>query len=246
MNTRNRPLLTRTAGNLFTQQTETPRVLTLEAAIVPHPSMSDPKPDAQQGHAGAKIVPLRPNAPRDAGQLDALTDDELMLLSTQGLRDAFASLVGRYQVRVRTHCARLTGDRALGDDLAQEIFGDLWRTRERYQPHGRFAVYLFTIARNRCRNAWRDRRPMAPLDEDVAASDPDQLQALLAAERQRRLDKAVLALPEKLREAVLLRFGQALDYPEMAEILKCPQVTVRSRVFLGIRKLRETMQEEAS
>lgn len=192
----------------------------------------------------AKVVPLWPVP--DAARLAELTDDELMLLATRGLREAFAALVGRYQTRVRTHCTRWTGDRALGDDLAQDIFGELWRTRERYQPNGRFAVYLFTIAKNRCRNARRDRRPVAPLDGEIPGGHPDQLQALLAAERQRRLDHAVHALPEKLREAVLLRFGQGLDYAQIAEILKCPQVTARSRVFLGIGKLRGGLGEEVT
>lgn len=192
----------------------------------------------------AKVVPLRPVP--DAAQLGALTDDELMLLGTRGLKEAFGALVGRYQIRIRTHCTRWTGDRALGDDLAQEIFGELWRTRERYQPNGRFAVYLFTIAKNRCRNARRDRRPAVPLDAEAAVTHPDQLQALLAAERQRRLDQAVHALPEKLREAVLLRFGQGLDYAQIAEILKCPQVTARSRVFLGIGKLRSGLGEDVT
>jgi RNA polymerase sigma-70 factor (ECF subfamily) len=195
----------------------------------------------------AKIVPLRPatHAEPEVSQLDALTDDELMRLATQNLRDAFATLVRRYQQRVRSHCSKWTGDRALGDDLAQEIFGELWRTRERYRPGARFAVYLFTIARNRCRNAHRDRRPTKPLEAEVPSGQPDQLQALLAAERQRRMDNEVGRLPEKLREAVLFRFGQGLDYPQMAEILGCPQVTVRSRVFLGITKLRAALKEEA-
>lgn len=197
----------------------------------------------------AKIVPLRPAPPaaaEEAPRLEGLTDDELMRLATQNLREAFATLVSRYQLRVRSHCSKWTGDGALGDDLAQEIFCELWRTRERYRPNARFAVYLFTIARNRCRNARRDRRPTTTLEAEVANGQPDQLQRLLAAERQRRIDKEVSLLPEKLREAVLLRFGQAFDYPQMAEILKCRQVTVRSRVFLGISKLRAALKEEAS
>jgi RNA polymerase sigma-70 factor (ECF subfamily) len=75
-----------------------------------------------------------------------------------------------------------------------------------------------------------------------ATSSP--LEVLLEAERHRRMLAALHELPPKLKEAVLLRFDQGLDYPEIARILDAPESTIRSRVFLGIRQLRARTRED--
>jgi RNA polymerase sigma-70 factor (ECF subfamily) len=103
---------------------------------------------------------------------------------------------------------------------------------------------LLTIARNRCRNVRRDAKPSEALAEEIAAETAGQLDALLVAERRRRVDAEIHSLPPKLREAILLRFSQELDYDEVAAILHCPQATVRSRVFLGLQQLRHRLGHE--
>jgi RNA polymerase sigma-70 factor (ECF subfamily) len=189
-----------------------------------------------------KIPPLR----REAGTVLAeQPDDDLMQLAAGGVSAAFAELVRRYQERVRSYCTRWCGDSSIGDDLAQDVFGELWRARTRYRPSGRLMVYLFTIARNRCRNLRRDAKLTEPVGDETVTEAAGQLDGLLVAERRRRVEAGIHSLPPKLREAILLRFGQELDYAEVADILSCPQATVRSRVFLGLRELRRQLGQEA-
>jgi len=112
-------------------------------------------------------------------------------------------------------------------------------------------VFLLTIARNRCRNAarnaWRrsagDRALGAPSAEP--AEGGDQLDRLLEAERERRVREVVLSMPDRHREALLLRFDQGLAYADMSRVLGVPEVTARSRVFHALRRLREELEEEA-
>jgi RNA polymerase sigma-70 factor (ECF subfamily) len=183
---------------------------------------------------------------RAKGPLDHRTDDELMELAAANVRPAMEELVRRHDRTVRSYCRKW--DPARGDDLAQDVFLRLWRARHAYRPRGRFRLYLFTLVRNRCRNALRDwfRRPAAqPLDTlEVNGMEQSQLEAVLEAERNHRVWREVASLPPKLREAVLLRFEQGLSHAEIAEIVGAPEVTVRSRVFLGLRRLRARLTAE--
>jgi RNA polymerase sigma-70 factor (ECF subfamily) len=189
-----------------------------------------------------KVIPIQRARVRGRGLCER-SDDELMELAAGGVRDAFGELVGRYQERVRAFCRRWDPER--GDDLAQEAFLQLWAARKRYQPRGQLPLYLFTIVRNRCRNArrgWFRRPPLEPLSPDVSAlASSDQLDAVLERERALRVDRQVAQLPPKLREAVLLRFGEEMSYAEIASIVGAPEATVRSRVFNGLRRLQEEL-----
>ncbi|MCC6747904.1 MAG: RNA polymerase sigma factor [Deltaproteobacteria bacterium] len=192
-----------------------------------------------------KVLPFpRP----EPGGLAARSDDELMELAAAGLREAFAALVARHERRVRSFCAKWDGARS--EDLAQEAFLRLWQARARYRPDGQFAVYLFTIVRNVCRNARRGffRRERV-LQDAPAANEPshraEQLDALLRRERTERVHRELRGLSPKLREAVLLRFGEGLSYAEVGAIVDAPEATVRSRVFLGLRALRARLEVSA-
>lgn len=182
--------------------------------------------------SGGDVIPLRRHA------LAERTDDELMQISCAGVDDAFAELVQRYQGQVRGYCARCCGGAAPGDDVAQEVFLELWRTRGRYEPRGKFRSYLFTIVHTRVLNAVTRRRPEVELvaDRHLAGRELD---AVLEAERARRVHQNLGRLPERLQEALLLRFCAGLDYAEMSEVLKRSQSTVRSRVFHGLLRMRE-------
>jgi RNA polymerase sigma-70 factor, ECF subfamily len=174
-----------------------------------------------------------------------------MVLTRSGSQEAFAQLATRYLHRVINYCVKFTGDPRSGEELAQETFLQLWAHRQRYVTSSGFAVYLFTVARNRCRNlgrSWRRRRPFEldgmSLVDAARASDGSQLDVLLERERQGGVREALARLPGKHREAVILRFDQGLSYPDIAAIVGRPEATVRSRVFLGIRRLRELLQDQ--
>lgn len=203
-----------------------------------------------------KLVGSDPD--RVACALAERTDDELMVAAGAGSRDAFAVLVQRYISRLVNYCAKVAGtnsvsDSRVGEELAQDVLLQVWAHRSEYKPSQRFRVFLFTIARNRCRNhnrAWR-RRLRWQIDDasqvDIAAAsggDADHLDDLLDRERQRHVREALRRLPEKLREVLLLRFEQGLDYGDIALMVRRPEATVRSRAFHGLRKLREFLKGE--
>jgi RNA polymerase sigma-70 factor (ECF subfamily) len=142
----------------------------------------------------------------------------------------------------------MTGDRRVGEDVAQETWLALWAARDRYKGSDRFDAFLFTIARNRARNALRSRRRGARVfasddQGDAPAREAGSLDAILDRERQQRVQVAAAQLPEKLREAVLLRFVAGLDYPAISVAVGRNESTVRSRVFHGLRQLREQLEE---
>lgn len=190
------------------------------------------------------VIPLDRSRP---GGLDERSDDELMVLVCAGRREALAVLVAKYAARLTEFCVKMTGDRRAGEDVAQESWLQLWASRERYRPANKLEAFLFTIARNRCRNAlrsrWRRTRVIVDADADAPLTDGSSLDALLARERDARVHAAALELPAKLREAVLLRYVAGLDYPDISAAIGRNESTVRSRVFHGLRQLRERLEE---
>ena len=185
-------------------------------------------------------VPLPPMEPE-------LSDDDLMRRAAQHDHAAYAVLVRRHQARVRAYCGRWCGSGVVGDDLAQECFVEVWQRRESYLPQGKFKSYLFRIAANRCKNQQRSRqREQALRDAHSARTTEPESQRLLANERRERVQHGVAKLSEAQREAVLLRYSAELDYAEMAGLLDVPEATARSRVFLGLIKLRRLLRTERS
>jgi RNA polymerase sigma-70 factor (ECF subfamily) len=194
------------------------------------------------------IVPLRSLPAVAELELDQGDDEQLMALAAGGAKAAFAVLVGRHMPKVTQYCARFAGQLATAEELAQEIFLEVWVRRMRYRSQGKFVVFLFTLARHRCLNRLRDdgrrRRRDVEANTDgfgAGACPPDQLETLLERERQRRIQAALLGLSTKLREAVLLRFDQGLDYPDVARIVGCSESTTRSRVRLAMLRLRDEL-----
>jgi RNA polymerase sigma-70 factor (ECF subfamily) len=148
-------------------------------------------------------------------------------------------------------CVKLTGDQEAARDVVQETFVQVWAARERYAPRGRFRVFLLKIAHNRVRNHRRsahrtERRETAVRLAAVVHDEPEpeQLEVLLRQERRRRIHAALGRLPYKMREALLLRFDQEMDYPEIAAVVGRPEATIRTRVFHGLRRLRTMLDGE--
>jgi RNA polymerase sigma-70 factor, ECF subfamily len=180
---------------------------------------------------------------------DALSergDDDLMRLSRAGVKSAFAVLVERHAARVIALCSRFVNDAELGRELAQDVWVEVWRARDRYRGDGGFVVWLITIARNHCRNEHRRRkvREREPA-RDPAPSSPGQLDALLVEERRTRVRRALAELSSPLREALLMRYAEGLRYDEMTSVLDAGESTLRSRVHHGLKALKEKLEEES-
>jgi RNA polymerase sigma-70 factor (ECF subfamily) len=169
-----------------------------------------------------------------------------MTLAAAGMLSAFGEIVRRYEGPVRALCAKMLSGGA-GDDAAQEVFLEIWRTCARYEGRGDFRAFLFTAVRHRCLKLTRRRGPLVVALEEKETGEaqvtlgaaPDQIETILADERRQQMDRLVSRLPPKLREAICLRFAAELEYREIAAIVDRSEETVRSRVFAGLRRLRD-------
>jgi len=166
---------------------------------------------------------------------------------------SFELLLQKYRTPLIHFLGRMVRDRAHAEDLAQEVFIRVYRAREKYQPSAKFTTWLFRIATNLALNAVRDerhhRRDLS-IDEsfdggehevariDVASAEPGALERLLARQRALHIRRAILALPEKQRVAVLLHKYQGMDYDEIGRVLNCSESALKSLLFRAYETLR--------
>lgn len=184
------------------------------------------------------------------------SDLELMLRVSRGDADSFGVLLNRHRGPLLSYFVRMVRDRALAEDLAQEVFLRVYQARERYQPEARFTTWLYRIATNLALNALRDRRSEPLVLE--AAMDPERELAsplerapdgrptaeerLAESDRQRLIREAIEALPEKQRAAVILHKYQEVDYRQIASILKVSESAVKSLLFRAYESLRVRLE----
>jgi RNA polymerase sigma-70 factor (ECF subfamily) len=191
-------------------------------------------------------------------QRDDDPDARLMMLVREGDRDAFRTLFERHAAGIARFAAHFLGNSARGEEIAQEVFLQLYRARERYEPRARFSTYLYTIAQNLCRN--EVRRPeyrTRPEPLDPGRDSALDLAALAAAgssagegeaeassrELAERLRTLLAELPEAQRTALVLSRSHELRYQEIGEILSCSEQAVKSLIFRATRRLKEGLKE---
>ena len=184
-------------------------------------------------------------------------DARLMVLVRDGDREAFRTLFERHVGPVARFAAHFLGNPARGEEIAQDVFLQLYRARERYEPRARFSTYLYTIAQNLCRNEVRrpefknraeplDRDHETPLDvADVAPAGPAGEGEAEASGRElaERLRILLAELPEAQRAALILSRSEELRYQEIGEILNCSEQAVKSLIFRATRRLKEGLTE---
>lgn len=169
----------------------------------------------------------------------------------EGDHGAFRELVERHQDAVVGTVAKMLGNPADAEDIAQQVFLRVWRHAKRYRPEAKFTTYLYTIARNLVFNESRrrGRRKEVSSDEREESShlqveagvevQPDAV--LLQGELQRAVDAAIAALPEAQRMAVVLRRYEQMPYEEIAEVLGLSLPAVKSLLFRARATLREAL-----
>ena len=172
------------------------------------------------------------------------SDEDLMRQVARGLADRLETLMRRYAVRLTTFLCRMVGDRHRAEELFQEVFLAVWLKRHLFDPDRAFRPWLFTVAVNACRAAFRRRvLPVASLGEadpaDMGETPPDRL---CAVETAAQVSRAVTLLPEQQRTVVVLRIWEELPYARIAEIVGCAEGTVRSHMHHGLAALRQHLQ----
>lgn len=176
------------------------------------------------------------------------SDEELFREWQQGGKGALEALVYRHHAPLVAHLARLTGDHALAQDLAQETFLHLIRDARLYHYPRPFLPWLYAIARNQAINhaksAYERRVQRTPDTPEPAGAAPDPIEWLERQERRDGLRQALAELTFEQREVLSLRFGQELSVQETAAALGLPVGTVKSRTFNALRRLRSVIEQQ--
>jgi RNA polymerase sigma-70 factor (ECF subfamily) len=184
----------------------------------------------------------------NAQELSALGDAALMGLFARGDRAASRVLTARLLPRAFSHAARVLGDRAEAEDVAQEAMLRLWRAAETWDAGGAAepATWLYRVVANLCTDRLRRRQPQAPAE--AAGSLPDPAPSaearLQARDRLSALDAALARLPERQRQAVVLRHIEGVSNPEIAAILDIGVEAVESLTARGKRALTAALAED--
>jgi len=171
-------------------------------------------------------------------------DETLMARAADGDRACLELLVRRHATPLLTFLARLSGDRHRAEELFQEVFLAVWVKRRLYQHPRPFKPWLYAIALNKHRAAYRGRpAPSAPLTEGGPADEAGSpVDAVTAAETADIVGRAVARLPEQQRAVVTLRVWEGLPYARIAEIVECSEATVRSHMHHGLAALRKQLE----
>lgn len=188
----------------------------------------------------------------NTGLMTPETDDELLIRIHSGDEHAFVSLYRRRQAAIYRFSLHMSGLETVAEDITQEVFLTLLREGSGYEPErGSLSGYLFGIARKLVlRHLERGRLDVAldgGLDETALPAltvDDDPLRDLTHREGLEALHRAVLALPRRYREVVVLCDLEEMDYADAAAALGCPIGTVRSRLHRARALLLDKMNQE--
>ncbi len=191
--------------------------------------------------------------------LDVRTDEELMNLCVEGSEEAFNELVRRYHPRIVSVVYRYINDPVRAEEIAQEVFVRVYVHRERYRRTARFSTWIFTIALNLTKNEIRHRVRHSRVMSLDALTEMGSSVGFFLRERGRGPDekveqsqlqeivgRAIVELPPKYRDAVILRDIEGLSYEEVSEILSIPGGTVRSRINRGRLILKKKLEPYVS
>jgi RNA polymerase sigma-70 factor (ECF subfamily) len=196
------------------------------------------------------------SVPPPSGAPEGQTDADVMLRVKAGDESAFDYLVQKYRRPMVNFMYRMAHNAAAAEDLAQEVFLRVYRSRESYEASAKFTTWLYRIATNLAANHARDTRHERPenmlsLDEpdeesgttmDVADSKLSVEENLVRRERLAAIRKTVQNLPERQRMAVIMHKYQQMDYKQIGEVLKLSESATKSLLFRAYETLREQLK----
>lgn len=177
----------------------------------------------------------------------------------EGDRTAFNLLVWRWEKPLFNFTYKYVGDAQLAQDLVQETFIRVLRSIGGYDHRGSFSTWLYRIAVNLCKDHFRRKRvPMVSLHDYYTTSSGDRVyvkdrlsddrprcdEAMAAAQRQELVRRLLAGLPDDQRIVILMKQYQGLTFREIAEVLETPESTVKSRLYRGLRMMREQLERE--
>ncbi len=179
-------------------------------------------------------------------------EEELLSRIADGDISCLESLYERYKGRLMTYLYYNLFDRAKAEDILQETFIRVFRHAGSFKKGKSFAVWLYSIAKNLCRDEWRSRRrhrdvklalPLDKLPHPTAGSSGSPSAKASGREFTERLLSELGELAPEQREAITLHLLSSMKYREIAQIVGCPVGTVQSRIHAGMKILRARMKD---
>lgn len=173
--------------------------------------------------------------------LTEFADEALMREVGKRNERAFAVLYDRYSPRMyRFFLRMLGGDTALAEDFTQDIFLKIIEKPQAFDPERNFRTWLYKVAYNLCKNEYRRNALTLPQLETWESPLPE---ALDRPQFEQCLKNAISALEETQRQCFVLRYQESLSISEIAQILDCPEGTVKSRIFYALRQVSASMAQ---
>jgi RNA polymerase sigma-70 factor (ECF subfamily) len=200
---------------------------------------------------------LSPSMAQGSAQFAEMEDSAIMLELRAGNMSGFDFLIQKYRRPIVNFMYRMVRNQAIAEELAQEVFLRVYRSRETYRAEARFSTWLYRIATNLGVNYARDNRHERAastiyLDQaddetgttpDVADTTPSAEDSLLRRERYNAIRQHVLELPERQRMAVLMHKYEGMDYRQIGDVLKLSESATKSLLFRAYQTLREKLKE---
>jgi len=180
------------------------------------------------------------------------TDEELVTAFRAGDSAAFDSLVQRWERKIQGAVYRIMGSGEEAKDLTQETFLRAYRGLSTFKSEARFSSWLYQIALNLCRDRLRQKRgrTLVSIDDLDAASSarierkgPSAHEVVEARDLARVVSAAMALLPEEQREVITLKEYQGLTFQEIANVLKVPVSTVKTRLYRGLVQMRDHLEK---
>jgi RNA polymerase sigma-70 factor (ECF subfamily) len=182
------------------------------------------------------------------------TDEELVARSISGDADSFNELMLRWERPIYALAYRTIGREEDARDVCQETFLRAFRALPRFRGQAKFSSWLYRIALNLCRDWMRRQRrtPVVQAPEDVdlmdlaAAAEPSESieDLVVRQETVRAIERAMAALPDEQRAAIILKEYHGLTFQEIADLVGCPLSTVKTRLYQGLVVLRRELAKE--
>jgi len=216
------------------------------ATLALHPGLNG---GSQPGYAPVDFTAHAEGSPE--------TDAAVMLRLKAGDLSSFDFLINKYRKPIVHFMFRMVHNQAVAEELAQEVFLRVYRSRETYRAEARFSTWLYRIATNLGVNYARDTKQeriasTIYLDEpdtdtgilhDVADDTPSAEAKMLRRERMKAIREHVMALPERQRMAVLMHKYEEMDYRQIGDVLKLSESATKSLLFRAYQTLREKLKD---
>jgi RNA polymerase sigma-70 factor (ECF subfamily) len=186
----------------------------------------------------------------DTGSDTVSADNDALLLARFAVGDQSAAriLSDRLLPGVMRQAWRILGDEAEAEDVAQDAMLRLWRQAGDWRAgEARISTWLYRVTHNLCIDRIRKRRPMSDIENVAEPHDPTPsvLERLANSEESRALARAILALPERQRQALVLRHFEGISNPEIGERLECSVEAVESLLARARRQLTADMSKKS-